>query len=264
MLGSIWYHALMYWAPAARACLCVLGLAAVAQAEGEGSVPFPLGLRVRGANPDKGTAVEAAFAATFSFSADRTSLAVDCIASIGGDGSNTTGTFDYLLTLGRLYSRGEHPTTGLVLRGGGAVVVDSFGSFKASYLALPMAQVGFAHAGALGQLDVGVQVAPTLAGRLQSGSAVRWLGLGGMAGPYLNLLTPIASFHVEANHLLVSTHEGRAADWARGMLCVSINYFDVCSDGMLIHFGDATAGYVGAMLGVNVAKVGQMFVPSVR
>ena len=230
-------------------------------ADDDASIPFPFGLRVRHTTPNAATAYEAGTAVSVESAAEGKTLAVEMLAAIGSDGSRTTGTFAYAFDYGWLVGA-EAATSGLALRVGVDVLYDSVGKLQASHLSLPVAQVGYALALESVQFDVGAQAAPVVAGRLRSPDAERTLGLGASAGGYVGALLPYFSLRASANHLLASTSEGGGADWARGLVCVSAVWVDLCADGFATRFAPLPsakwvhASYVGATLGVNLVRAG--------
>ena len=251
-------------APGSRICnvcsalLCLLATTP-ALADDDMSVPFPFGLRVRHTTPNAATAYEASAAVGVESAAEGKTLAADMLAAIGSDGSRTTGTFAYAFDYGWVLGSDE-PSSGLALRIGVDLLYDSVGRLRASHLSLPVSQVGYVLGRDTFQLDVGAQAAPILAGRLRSLDAGRALGLGASAGGYLGVLLPYFSLRASANHLLASTSEGGGADWARGLVCVSAVWVDLCADGFATRFAEAPsakwvhANYVGATLGVNLVR----------
>ena len=259
------------------ALLCLLATGR-ALAKDAVSVPFPFGLRVRYATPNAATAYEAGTAISFASAEKGQTLAAEMLAAIGSDGSRTTGTFAYALDFGWLLAPNDCPEnpwakcvpdvgSGLALRIGVDVLLDSVGQLRASHLSLPVAQAGYALGLEEFQLDVGAQAAPILAGRLSSSDAERKLGLGASAGGYVGaLLVPYFSLRASANHLLASTSEGGGADWARGLVCVSAIWVDLCADGFATRFAETPsakwirASYVGATLGVNLIQAGNHLV----
>jgi len=260
------------------ALLCLLATGS-ALAEDNVSAPFPFGLRVRHATPNPETAYEAGTAFSMESASHSQTLAAEMLAAIGSDGSRTTGTFAYALDFGWLLAPNDCPSenpwakcsrdtdSGLALRVGVDVLLDSVGQLRASHLSLPVLQAGYALGLGEFQLDVGAQTAPILAGKLSSSDAERKLGLGASAGGYVGaLLVPYFSLRASANHLLASTSEGGGADWARGLVCVSAIWVDLCADGFATRFAETPsakwiqARYVGATLGVNLIQAGNRLV----
>ena len=247
--------------PSVCSALLLLFATAPALADDAASIPFPFGLRVRHTTPNAATAYEVGTAVSLESAAEGKTLAAEMVAAIGSDGARTTGTFAYAFDYGWLLASDE-ATSGLAFRLGVDVLYDSVGELRASHLSLPVVLAGYALGLEAIQLDVGVQAAPILAGRLKSLDADRKLGLGASAGGYVGALLPYFSLRASANHLLASTSEGGGADWARGLVCVSAVWVDLCADGFATRFAETPAAkwvrasYVGATLGVNLARAG--------
>jgi len=241
-----------------------LALPASAAAEEEDRIPFILGLGVRRSSGDA-QGYELFSAGTLAVLTRDNSLAVTYVGAIGSDGSGPSGTLAYSLSYGPVLGPGAPVTSGLALRSGVDVLIDSLGTLRTSYLALPLLQAGYVYGKGAVELDVGLGTAPVLLGRLRFGEDVRRFGFGAKAGPYLRVLLLRAglSASLSADHLLASSAGGGRADWARGLLCASFWYLDVCAAGSLSSFepparpgASVTAGYAGGALGFNVARVG--------
>lgn len=243
------------------AVLCLLVPARALAVDDDMGIPFPFGLRVRHSTPNATTAYEAGTAVSLANAAEGQTVAADMVAAIGSDGERTTGSFAYAFDYGWLIGSDE-ATSGLAVRLGVDVLYDSVGQLRASHLSLPVAQAGYALGLEAIQLDLGVQAAPILAGMLKALDRERSLGLGVSAGAYVGALFPYFSLRASADHMLASTSEGGGADWARGLVCVSAVWIDLCADGFATRFSDAPstnwvrAGYAGATLGVNLVRAG--------
>src|SRR5688572_13017023 len=103
--------------------------ALAADDNGEASIPFPFGLRVRHTTPNAATAYEVGTAVSIESAAEGKTLAAEMLAAIGSDGARTTGTFAYAFDYGWLVGSDE-PTSGLALRLGVDVLVDSVGQLR--------------------------------------------------------------------------------------------------------------------------------------
>ncbi|MFZ5895791.1 MAG: hypothetical protein ACOY0T_32340 [Myxococcota bacterium] len=254
----------MRWLRVVGSCACLLALAPPARGEEKVDVAFPLGLRARHVESSAASSFELGVAATVTGAGNGYSGVVDCIASIGSDGSRLTGTFAYTLTYGVLLGEDSQ---GLALRFGADILVDSLGSLRASHLSLPLVQTGYAYSDSTFLIDVGIQSAPILAGRMRQDDAARYMGLGAKAGPYLAVMLPNIglSARFTGDHLVASTSEGGASDWARGLVCVSFGWVDACADGLVSRFAptdDAkaiTMGYAGGTVGVDFTRIAGAF-----
>jgi len=179
--------------------------------------------------------------------------------ALGGGRDGVSGTFASELSAGRLLWT-PAPKTGLVLRGGMELFVDTLARSRTTRFSIPSLELGYARYRADDVLDVVLVAGPVLFSRMRLGSELERFPIAVQAGPRLVLHYHTLSARLDAAALPVTTGGGGPASWSMARLCFAPSWLAGCAETSLVRIEPssttaASFGYVGLSFGFNAATV---------
>lgn len=179
--------------------------------------------------------------------------------ALGGGRGGVSGTLAFDTSFGRLLWS-PAPNTGLVVRGGTELFVDSLAASRVTRFSVPNLELGYARYRADDMIDVVLVAGLVLLSRMRFGNELERFPIAVHIGPKMAFYYHTLGAHLVGQALPLTTSGGGPALWSTGRLCFAPMWLAACTEASFARIspsGQSTTsfGYVGFSFGFNVAEV---------
>jgi len=179
--------------------------------------------------------------------------------ALGGGRGGVSGTFASDTSVGRLLWSSA-PDTGLVLRGGMELFVDSLASLRVTRFSIPKVELAYARYRADDTMDIALSAGPLLLSRMRIGDELERFPIALEIGPRLAFSYHFVGAQLVGGALPLTSVDGGPALWSSARLCLSPSWLAGCAEAVIARIEPSSGravsfGYVGVSFGFNFAEV---------